>query len=150
MRAFFLSSLFLAVFILSSCYSFEEIQYKEISDIEVREISGEYILLHANAHFHNPNNRQVRLREAAVDVYFSEKVIAVLEPLEKVEIAAGADFTVPVRMKLDLKQLDIKGGFLGLFGLTELKLRFKGYFKVSTGILPFKVKVDEESVIRLR
>lgn len=133
---------------LASCKPEEDIVLRNVRDIIV-DASTEPTLK-ANAILYNPNNIKIKLRKVKVDVYVNGKKTGIVDQNPKMIIPAVAEFTVPLEVKLNMKELGLLDTILGMIGGKKLKVRYKGSISVTYKGLPIRIPVDYESEVRIR
>ena len=121
---FYLVILFLAV----SCGKPKSPQFKYLDNVVVELESLSAANLHAEAVLFNPNKNTITIKGADIDVMVDEKVIAVLEQDYDIKAIGNEDFTVPLDVKIKLKDLNLNaiGSALGLIGDGGQEVRYVG------------------------
>ena len=141
----------LIVFVLllvNSCKPKEEIVLRNVRDIIV-DASTEP-MLKANAILYNPNNIKIKLRKVKVDVYVNGKKSGIVDQEPRMIIPAAAEFTVPLEVKLNMKELGLLDTIFGMIGGKKFKVRYKGSISVTYKGLPIRIPVDYESEVKIR
>ncbi len=143
----------LVVFILSlllaGCHKLDQdIVLRDIKDVVV-DASTEP-MLKANAIFFNPNKIRGRLKNINIDVFVNGKKAASVDQALKMSIPAAAEFTIPLEVKLALKELGFMETILGMVGGKTFKIHYKGSLKLLYHGLPINVPVDYEDDVKLR
>ncbi len=138
-----------AVAMLAGCKLPEEdIVLRQIRDVVV-DASSEP-LLKANAIFYNPNTVRCRLKKIDVEIFVNGKKAASVEQTLKMVIPAQAEFTIPLEVRLAMKELGVMDTILGMIGGKKLEVHYKGTLKVSYRGVPMKIPVDYKDDVRLR
>jgi LEA14-like dessication related protein len=139
----------LALVVLSQCdRPHEDVVLRQIKDVVV-DASSEP-MLKANAIFFNPNNMRGRLKKINVEIFVNEKKAAKVEQDLKTIIPANGEFTVPLEVKLAMKELGFMDTLLGMIGGKKFDVHYKGFLKVSYRGIPIKVPVDYKDEVRIR
>ncbi len=107
-------------------------------------------LLKANAIFYNPNSVRGKLKKINVEIFVDGKKAASVDQSLKTSIPAGAEFTVPLEVKLAIKELGLLDTILGMVGGKTFKIHYKGSLKLSYHGLPINVPVDYKDEVRIR
>lgn len=141
-----LSVLFFLV--LSACGPKEDIQFKYVKDVIVDANTGP--LLKGTAVLYNPNKQRMKLRKINVDVYINDKKTARVDQEPSLLIPAEAEFTVPLEVKLNMKELGFVDTLFGMLGGKKMKIRYKGTVSVTYKGIPVRVPVDYESSVNFR
>ncbi len=143
---------FLVLVGLSSCQKPESPQFKYLDNVVVELESLSSANLHAEAVLHNPNKNTITIKSADIDIIVDEKVIAVLEQDFDIKANGEQDFTIPLDVKIKLKDLNLNtiGTALGLIGESGQEIHYLGKIKVKAYGVPFSVKVDYKDNINLK
>lgn len=142
-------SVFLLMFALLSCQKpEEEIVLKRIKDVVVDATSDP--MLKANAIFYNPNKVRGRLKKISVDIYVNGKKTASVDQKLKTLIPSQSEFTVPIEVKLAMKELGFMDTVLGMIGGKKFEVRYEGHVQLSYRGFPIKVPVNYKDEIRVR
>lgn len=136
------------VLIGSSCKPKEEIVLRNVRDIIVDATTEP--MLKANAVLYNPNNIKIKLRKVKVDVYVNGKKSGIVDQEPRMIIPAAAEFTVPLEVKLNMKELGLLDTIFGMIGGKKFKVRYKGSISVTYKGLPIRIPVDYESEVKIR
>lgn len=140
---------FLAVTLfLQSCGPKEDIEFKYVKDVIVD--ANTEPLLKGNAVLYNPNRQRMRLRKVNVDVYVNDKKVARVDQEPSLLIPAQAEFTVPMEVKLNMKELGFMDTLFGVLGGKKMKVRYKGTISITYKGIPVRVPVDYESTVNFR
>lgn len=137
------------LFVLSSCEKpGEKIVLRQIRDVVV-DASTEPTLK-ANAIFYNPNNIRGRLKRINVDIYVDGKKAAKVDQKLKTLIPARNEFTIPLEVKLSIKELGFMDTLLGVLGGKKFEVRYEGSLRLSRNGIPFRVPVKYKDEVRIR
>ena len=126
----------------------QDIVLRNIKDVVVDATTEP--LLRANAIFFNPNNIRGRLKKIDIEIFVNGKKAAKVDQSLKMSIPAAAEFTVPLEVKLAMKELGFMDTILGMVGGKTFKIHYKGSLKLSYRGLPINVPVDYEDEVKLR
>lgn len=147
-------NLFLLLTIATAVFSCKkpdkEIEFRYVTNVQVKKVTGEEVLLTADALFYNPNNMKMKLREIDVDVFLTGNKIGEINQEIKTTIPALADFKVPFDAVFNIRQVGGIGTLLSIMGGRKLQVRYDGHIKVTVHGLPFKVPVDYENEFSFR
>jgi len=139
----------IGILILSGCQlPDEEIVLRQIRDV-VADATSEP-MLKAEAVFYNPNNVRGQLKSIDVEIFVNGKKAGLVKREYHVRIPARGEFTVPLEVKLNLKELGTMETLLGVLGGKKFDVQYSGDLRVKYRGLPIKVPVDYKSEIRLR
>jgi LEA14-like dessication related protein len=139
---------FSLVFLIGSCKPKEDIVLRGVRDIIVD--ANTEPTLKANAILYNPNNIKIKLRKISIDVYVNGKKSGVVDQEPRMVIPAAAEFTVPLEVKLNMKELGLFDTIFGMIGGKKMKVQYKGSISVTYKGLPIRVPVDYESEVRFK
>lgn len=123
--------------------------FKRVENVEVTKVSGTEAYLNADAYFYNPNDVKMKLRKVEVDVELEGKKIGTVEHTLKTKIPALAEFKVPLDATFNIKDVGVLKSVMSILGGKKMKVRYKGFIKVTVHGLPVKVPVDYEDEVRL-
>jgi LEA14-like dessication related protein len=126
----------------------EEIVLRKIKDVVVDATSDP--MLRANAVFYNPNKVRGRIKKVKVDIYVNGKKAANVDQDFKLVVPSQSEFTVPIEVKLAMKELGFMDTVLGLIGGKKYEVRYEGFLKLSYHGIPIKVPVDYKDEVRIK
>jgi LEA14-like dessication related protein len=126
----------------------EEIQLKNIRDVVVDATSDP--TLQANAIFFNPNNVRGKLKNIDVEIFVNGKKAAIVKQDFNTEIPANSEFTVPLKVNLNIKELGFMDTLLGMVGGKKFQVRYEGSIKLNYRGIPLKVPVKYTDDVKLR
>ena len=152
---FFSRNTFLAILtltaavILNSCkMPDEEIVLRDIKDV-VADVSTDPVLK-GNAIFYNPNNVRGKLKHISVDIYVNGKKAGKVKKDYKIAIPKKSEFTVPIEVELNMKELGLFDTILGMVGGKKFEVRYDGYLRLNYKGLPIRVPIDYKDDVRIR
>jgi LEA14-like dessication related protein len=126
----------------------EDIVLRQIKDVVVDATSDP--MLRANAIFYNPNSMRGKLKKIKVDIFLNGKKAASVDQELKTIIPANDEFTVPIEVKLAIKELGFMDTLLGMIGGKTFEVRYEGALKLSYHGVPINVPVNYKDEIRVR
>jgi LEA14-like dessication related protein len=148
-KAFNIYFLFFSVVLVTSCQRpKEEIVLRQIKDVVVDATSDP--LLKANAIFFNPNDVGGKLKRINVDIFVNGKKAASVNQELKTVIPANAEFTIPLEVKLAIKELGFMDTLLGVIGGKTFEVRYEGFLKLTYHGFPLNVPVRYKDDVRIR
>lgn len=139
---------FLITIGVSACAPDEPIVLREIKDV-VAEASTDP-RLKANAIFYNPNNIRMKLKKIKVDVFINGKKTAEIDQDFKTVIPARSEFTIPLEVKLAMKELSFFDTVFGMIGGKKMEVRYEGSLKLNYHGIPINVPVNYKDEVRIR
>jgi LEA14-like dessication related protein len=141
-------SLLIALVVLQACQRpHEDIVLKQVRDI-VADATTEPTLK-AEAVFFNPNNVGGKLKHINVDIFVNGKKAGKVEKDYKIKIPANGEFSVPLEVKLNMKELGFVDTLLGMLGGKKFDVEYVGKLGLVYRGIPIKVPVNYKSQIRV-
>ncbi len=141
--------IFLLIF-FSSCAPKEALVFKGINDILLETAEGDVALLKAQAVFFNPNNTQMKLKEIRVDIFVEGKKTATADQQLNSMIPAKAQFSVPLEVRLLLKEFGLFDTLMNLLGGKKYEIHYFGFVRVRVHGITVKVPIDYKDQIKLK
>lgn len=126
----------------------EQIVLKNVRDVVVDATSDP--TLKANAIFFNPNNIKGKLKNIDVEIFLNGKKAANVKQDFNTVIPANSEFTVPLVVNLNIKELGFMDTILGMVGGKKYEVRYEGSIKLNYRGIPVKVPVKYKDDIRLK
>jgi len=126
----------------------EQVVLRQIKDVVVDGSSDPK--LKAKAVLYNPNPQRGRLRKINVDIFVNDKKAGVINHKVKIAIPANGEFTVPLQVDLNIKELGFFDTLLGVLGGKKFAIRYEGHIKGSYRGLPLRVPVKYKDEVRVR
>lgn len=125
----------------------EDIVLKQIRDVVVDANTDP--TLRANAIFYNPNDMRGKLKRINVEVFVNGKKGATINQKLRTEIPAKNEFTVPLEVKLSIKELGFMDTLLGVLGGKKFEIRYQGSLRLTYRGLPITVPVNYKDEVRV-
>jgi|SRR5687767_465111 LEA14-like dessication related protein len=126
----------------------EQIVLKQIRDVVVDATTDP--LLKANAIFYNPNDARGKLKKIKVDIYINGKKAGEIDQELKTLIPAKSNFTVPIEVKLALKEFGVLDTIFSMLGGKKFEVHYQGSLRLTYHGVPIRVPVDYKDEIRLK
>ncbi len=126
----------------------QDIVLRQIRDVVIDAASEP--MLRANAVFYNPNDMRGRLRKIDVEIFVNGKKAATVDQSLKTAIPADAEFTVPLEVRLAIKELGVLDTLFGMIGGKTFDIHYKGSLKLTYRGFPISVPVDYKDKVKLR
>ena len=126
----------------------ERIVLRDIRDVVVDANTDP--MLRANAVFFNPNDMHGKLKKINVVIYVNGKKAAHVDQRLHTKIPAKGEFTVPLEVKLNIKELGFMDTLLGVLGGKKFEVRYEGKLKLSYRGVPFNVPINYKDEVRVR
>lgn len=140
--------------VLISAFAFQcqkpgqDIVLRRVKDVVVDATSDP--MLKANAVFYNPNKVRGRIKKVKVDIYVNGKKAANVDQDFKLVVPSQSEFTVPIEVKLAVKELGFMDTVLGMIGGKKFEVRYEGFLKLNYHGIPIKVPVDYKDDVKIR
>ncbi|MEG1635034.1 MAG: hypothetical protein RR277_05820 [Rikenellaceae bacterium] len=136
MRNFFIG--LFALLTMVSCVDYNDIQFKEVKNIQIKNTGVENVLLDVTVDVEN-NARTFSLKEMSIEAVNGDKVYASVSLSDAVKVRKGEnnDLLLPIRVK-------INGGFFGAAAivLNAKRLKYNVSVKVKSCIISKRYKFD--------
>ena len=139
--------LFLA-FVASACVPKEQIVLRSVVIKSVEPGMDGQMLLKADAIFFNPNAARMRLKRIDIDVLVDGKKAARVDHPVSSLIKAKSEFTVPLEVQLNLKEIGLLDTLFSLFGGKKYNVEFVGSIKITVNGFPVKVPVKYKEEVK--
>jgi hypothetical protein len=107
-------------------------------------------MLKANAIFYNPNSMRGKLKRSRLIFFLMARRAASVDQDLKTVIPANDEFSVPIEVKLAIKELGFMDTLLGMIGGKTFEVRYEGALKLSYHGVPINVPVNYKDEIRIR
>jgi LEA14-like dessication related protein len=144
----FISTLSVAVLLLSSCKAYKDVQepeFREVQNVRLVDIGLLQSKAGADLVYYNPNNFNVTLSSAEGRVYIDDKYVGRFQLDHKVSVKKRKEFIVPAILKLD--NLSAIKNQNDIYKRNEVKIRIEGMARLTkTGFskeLPIKYEKME-------
>lgn len=126
----------------------QEIVLRQVRDVVVGASSDP--TLKANAIFYNPNKVRGRLKKIDVEIFVNGKKAASVNQSLKTSIPAASEFTVPLEVKLALKEMGVMDAIFGMIGGKSFDIHYKGSLRLTYRGFPINVPVDYHDEVKFR
>lgn len=108
----------------TSCHSPKDLEFRNVQNITLDNLSFNDATLKMELVYYNPNNFGLELNRTDFDIYVNDNILGhSLQDLQ-LKIPSRKEFTVPVQVNLDMKNL-LKNGITALFN-KDVKVRLIG------------------------
>jgi LEA14-like dessication related protein len=127
---------------LAGCLPKDSVQLREVKNVVV--IPGTDPILTGDAVFFNPNKTRMRLRKINVDIYVDGKKNATVNHDLKITARPNAEFTIPLKVQLSLKDMGLVETLRSLFGGKKYEIHYLGHLKVNVNGFPMRIPIDHK------
>jgi LEA14-like dessication related protein len=117
--------------LLSLGCNIKSLEYKNYNSLRVQKVGFSSSTLTMNVVYHNPNNFGLKLNQIDLDVYVNDNYLGHTTQSFQINIPKRGDFSVPIKLELDMKNL-LKNAINGLMN-QEVTLKTSGSIRVGTG-----------------
>jgi hypothetical protein len=141
--------LFCLLIILGGCHKdFEEVKLLKIRDVLVDGTTDPK--LKGTAVFYNPNNEKGKLKRINVDIFVNGKKAGTIDQHLKTLIPAKGEFSVPLEVNLNMKELGFLDTLLGVLGGKKFDVRYEGFLRVNYHGIPIRVPIKYQDTIKVK
>lgn len=128
-RNFFtLPFLLLLTTLLISCGTPKELEYRDFKNLTVEKVGFVATSLKMDLVYYNPNNFGMELNRTDLDIYINNNYLGRTSQEYQVAIPKRAEFAIPIKIDVDMKNL-LKNG-LATFLTNEVLVKIEGTVRV--------------------
>lgn len=141
-----IAHLLLSLFIilsLSNCRTSQDLVFKEYKNLRLQNVNFSSANLKVDLVYYNPNSIGLELNKTDFDLYIDSSYLGHSSQNLQVAIPARKDFTIPLDIQVDLKNL-LKNGLAALTS-KEVLVQLKGNVRVGKAGIYKIIKVDYAS-----
>lgn len=134
------------VFLLSSCFEVEELQFKGVEGFKMPDLSKGELFVDLSVRIENPNKFKIKVKPSWVNVFVEEKMLGTIYLDQKLVIQKRQEKAYPTRLRVKLED----GAMFSLLKYVtkkEVTVRFKGKVKGSVYGITKKADVDQTRVV---
>ena len=146
MSKYLLSFLVIA---MASCAPKEQVVFRRVTNVRLDAVSKTPVLK-ADMVFYNPNKTQSKLKTIKVDIFVNEKKGGTVDQTLNQVVKGEAEFTVPIEVQLNLKELGLMDTIINLFGGKKYSVHMLGKIRVSIHGFSFNVPVDYTEELKVK
>lgn len=99
----------LSLIIVSSCRTPKDLEFRDIKNVKLENLRFSDALLTLELLYYNPNNFGLELNKADVDIYVNNSYLGKSTQNFQVKIPKRDHFTLPVQVRVDMKNLLLNG-----------------------------------------
>ena len=118
-------------------------QYRETRNFKVDKLGFATSTLKTDLVFFNPNNFSLQLNKFDLDVFVDNNYLGHTSHDQLVSIPKKGEFSIPVKMEVDMKNL-LKNGINAIFS-KEVLLKVDGTIKIRKGRISKTFPIQYES-----
>ena len=132
------------IMILPSCREPKSLEFREFKNLSVDKLSFAGAALKIDLVYYNPNNFSLQLNRTDLDIFIDSTFLGHSSQDIQVAIPKRRDFTIPLQVDLDVKNL-LKNGITSLLN-KNVSVRVLGSVKVGKAGIYKSFPVDYTSV----
>lgn len=114
--------------LLSSCREPQDLEFRDFKNLKVENLGFSSAALLVDLVYYNPNNFGLELNRTELDIFVDSNYLGHSRQDVQVQIPSRKEFTIPLKVDLDMKNL-LKNG-LNAFLNKEVDVRVLGKVKV--------------------
>ena len=122
-------------------------EYQGFQNLQVGKLDMKQSLVSANLKFYNPNNFDVKLKKAEMDVFINDKQANHYVIDSTIFISRRDTFYIPISLQLDIGNL-FSNALQSLIN-NQVHIRLEGYVKLKKGIVGYKAPLHYEITQKL-
>ena len=134
----------ISLILVTSCRSPKDLEFREFNNITLEKLGFAGAALKVDLTYYNPNNFGLELNRTDLDLFVDSIFLGHSSQDIQVAIPRRANFTIPLKIDLDMKNL-LRNGLTSLFS-KEIKVRLLGKVKVGKAGVYKTFNVDYISV----
>ncbi|MCH7513382.1 MAG: hypothetical protein IH947_05485 [Bacteroidetes bacterium] len=144
-----LPALFICVLFIS-CRP-EQVEFIRIDNAVVIGAEGHFMVVEADAILFNPNKTNGRVKKVDIAVFFKQQEVAHINESATVKVGAGKEFSIPLRMRLDMNKIQDNwlNNLVAILRDKSVVLHFTGYIRIKILGVGYNVPVDYTEKIKL-
>ena len=137
-----LLSVFVLWLLVVGCVPKEQVILRSVNINEVEPRENGDALLKADAIFYNPNTSRMRLKEIDIEIFVDGKKAAQVDQQLNALIKAKSEFSVPLEVQLNLKEIGLLDTILSFLGGKKHDIQFVGAIKMKVNGFPVKAPIN--------
>jgi LEA14-like dessication related protein len=138
------------IFYLFSCVPKDQIVLRSVNNVLVDVSSGGSPSLKGDVVFFNPNKTRMKLKEINLEIFVNGKSSAKADQKLDVTAPPNATFSVPLEVRLSLKDLGLLDTVFSLLGGKKYDVRYHGFIRVKVHGVTVKIPVDYKDEVKLK
>jgi hypothetical protein len=139
----------LVIVAAGSCAPKQQIVFRKALNIRFEAVNKQPVLK-ADLVFFNPNKDNAKLKRIDMKILVEDKTAGIVDQTLNQKIMGDSEFSVPIEIKLNLKEMGLLDTLINLFGGKKYKVHMVGKVRVSVNGFAISVPVDQEEELRIR
>ena len=136
--------LLMVTLFMSSCREPKSLEFKDFKNLKLENVGFSSATLKVDLVYYNPNNFGLELNKTDFDLFVDSTFLGHSRQDVQIAIPRRGDFTLPLVVDLDMKNL-LKNGVTSLFN-KDIKVRLLGKVKVGKAGVYKSFPVDYTSI----
>lgn len=132
---------------LAGCLPKDSVQLRAVNNISLEP--GVPPVLTGDAVFFNPNTSRMRLKQVKIDVLVDGKKSASVDHDLNIIAKPNSEFTIPLKVQLQMEDLGIVQTLKNLFGGKKYELHYVGHLKVNVNGFPMRIPIDHKEEFKI-
>lgn len=140
------------LFSLNSCFSYEEVEFRGISNLDVKQLSLQGLAVDLEAEVYNPNGYKITITDYDLDLYIGDKNMGKAEIDRKLVLPKKSQKNHPFSVQVSFTNL-LSGGLAGglaMLGKDNLDLTVKGHIKAKAMGVKKTVPIEFSESVSMR
>jgi LEA14-like dessication related protein len=133
--------------LLAGCSKPVAPEYRGLDNLRINQLGIGESAIAADLKYYNPNNFKMKLKYGEMDVYLNDRFLGKTVLDTSTEVPARDSFSIPVSMKVDMKQ--IYSNALEILMNNEVNIKLDGFAKLGKGAIYFNVPIKYEGKQKL-
>lgn len=139
----------LILLLLGGCVPKEDVEFRKVSNVRLEAVS-KAPMLKADMVFYNPNKTRGKLKHIELDIFVNDKKVGTVNQTLNQLIEGRSEFTVPIEVRVALKELGLLDTIINLFGGKKYLVRMVGKVRLKVHGIGITVPVDHKEDIKLK
>ena len=114
--------------LLAACSTPKELEYRDFRNFELGKVGFSSTSIKMDLVYYNPNNFSLQLKSTELDIFLENTYLGHTVQEQQLTIPARAEFTIPIMIDVDMKNL-LKNGLISLLS-NEINVKVTGSVKV--------------------
>ena len=137
---------FSILFIMPSCRAPKDLEFREFKNLSIESLGFAGANLKVDVTYYNPNNFSLELNRTDLDIYVDSNYLGHSSQDIQVKIPKRENFTIPLKVELDLKNL-LKNSITSLYN-KDVKVKVVGKVKIGKGGVYKNFNLNYETIQR--
>ena len=130
--------------LLISCSTPKELEYRDFKNLTINQLGFSATAIRMDLIYYNPNKFGLQLKSFELDIFQNDNYLGHSTQEQLVAIPGRAEFTIPVKVDVDMKNL-LKNGITSLLS-NQVVIKVTGTVKVGKGNIFKSFPVNYEGV----